>query len=36
MTNYYKHPTSVIDKNVMIGDNTKIWHFCHITSGADR
>ena len=34
MTNYYKHPTSVIDKNVMIGDNTKIWHFCHITSGA--
>mgnify|MGYP001416230433 CR=1 FL=1 len=34
MTNYYKHPTSVIDKNVVIGDNTKIWHFCHITSGA--
>ena len=34
MKNYYKHPTSVIDKNVKIGKNTKIWHFCHITSGA--
>lgn len=28
------HPTSVVDPNVLIGDNTKIWHFCHIQSGA--
>lgn len=33
MSNYV-HPTSVIDENVSIGDGTKIWHFCHVQSGA--
>lgn len=28
------HPSSYIDENVTIGDNTKIWHFCHIQKGA--
>lgn len=31
---YYIHPTSVIDEKVDIGAGTKIWHFCHIQSGA--
>ena len=31
---YYVHPSAVIDKNVTIGDNTKIWHFSHIQFGA--
>ena len=31
---YFVHPTSIVDDNVEIGDNTKIWHFCHIQSGA--
>ncbi|TLD80543.1 N-acetyltransferase [Helicobacter sp. MIT 05-5293] len=30
----YIHDTSIIDSNVSIGENTKIWHFCHILSGA--
>jgi len=30
ITNYYLHPSSFIDDNVVIGENTKIWHFCHI------
>ena len=34
MADYYVHPTSVIDENVKIGEDTKIWHFCHIQSGA--
>ena len=34
MNEYYVHPTSIIDENVSIGDNTKIWHFSHIQSGA--
>lgn len=34
MSNYYVHPSSVVDENVIIGDNTKIWHFCHVQSGA--
>ena len=32
--NYMKHETAVVDDDVIIGDNTKIWHFCHIQSGA--
>ena len=31
---YYIHPTSVLDDNTRIGKGTKIWHFCHIQSGA--
>ena len=31
---YYVHETSVIDKDVVVGDGTKIWHFCHIQAGA--
>ena len=31
---YFVHESSYIDTNVMIGDDTKIWHFCHIQSGA--
>ena len=30
----YVHPTSVIDEDVTIGEDTKIWHFSHIQSGA--
>lgn len=32
--NYYKHETAIIDDNVTIGPNSKIWHFSHIQSGA--
>lgn len=32
--NFYLHPTSYVDDNVTIGAGTKIWHFCHIQSGA--
>lgn len=31
---YFVHESSYIDDNVTIGDDTKIWHFCHIQSGA--
>ena len=30
---FFVHESSYIDNNVLIGDNTKIWHFCHIMSG---
>lgn len=32
--NFFLHETSFIDGNVEIGTGTKIWHFCHIQSGA--
>lgn len=31
---YFVHHSSYIDDNVSIGNNTKIWHFCHIQEGA--
>ena len=34
MMGYYVHESSYLDDNVVIGNNTKIWHFCHIQSGA--
>jgi len=30
---YFVHESSIVDENVSIGDNTKIWHFSHILSG---
>ena len=34
MADYFVHESSYIDDNVKIGAGTKIWHFCHIQSGA--
>jgi UDP-2-acetamido-3-amino-2,3-dideoxy-glucuronate N-acetyltransferase len=31
---YFIHESSYIDDDVIIGDGTKIWHFCHIQKGA--
>lgn len=31
---YFVHPSSIIDQPYDIGKGTKIWHFCHIMSGA--
>ncbi len=32
--NVFIHESSYVDDNVTIGDGTKVWHFCHIQSGA--
>ena len=32
--NYFVHESSYVDEGVSIGENTKIWHFCHIQKGA--
>jgi len=29
-TNYYAHPSAIIDEGCEIGEGTKIWHFSHI------
>ncbi|NLO45875.1 MAG: N-acetyltransferase [Clostridiales bacterium] len=34
MADYFVHESSVIDDCVKIGDDTKIWHFCHVQSHA--
>lgn len=34
MDHYFVHESSYVDEGVKIGENTKIWHFCHIQKGA--
>lgn len=34
MCSFFIHPTSIVDEDVEIGEGTKVWHFCHIQSGA--
>lgn len=31
---YYAHPTAIIDDGCQIGEDSKIWHFCHVSTGA--
>lgn len=31
---YFVHSSSYVDDGVQIGEGTKIWHFCHVQSGA--
>lgn len=31
---YFVHESSYVDDNVSIGKGTKIWHFCHVQTGA--
>lgn len=31
---FYVHESSYVDDNVKIGEGTKVWHFCHVQSGA--
>lgn len=31
---YFAHESSYVDDGAVVGKGTKIWHFCHIQSGA--
>lgn len=32
--NYYQHPSAIIDDGAQIGDDSRVWHFVHVCSGA--
>jgi len=34
MASFFAYPSSFVDESVIIGNNTKIWHFSHILSGS--
>jgi UDP-2-acetamido-3-amino-2,3-dideoxy-glucuronate N-acetyltransferase len=34
MSDYFVHPTAVVDEGAEIGAGTKVWHFAHVCSGA--
>jgi UDP-2-acetamido-3-amino-2,3-dideoxy-glucuronate N-acetyltransferase len=33
-TGAWAHPSAILDRPATIGAGTKIWHFCHVMSGA--
>jgi UDP-2-acetamido-3-amino-2,3-dideoxy-glucuronate N-acetyltransferase len=34
VSDFYAHPTAVVDDGAQIGAGTKVWHFCHVMGGA--
>ena len=34
MEDFFKHETAVVDEGARIGAGTRIWHFCHVSSGS--
>ena len=34
-TDFFSHPTAIIDENCKIGKGTKIWHFSHILKNSE-
>jgi UDP-2-acetamido-3-amino-2,3-dideoxy-glucuronate N-acetyltransferase len=34
MSGFFAHESSWVDEGAKIGDGTRIWHFCHVLSGA--
>lgn len=34
MSDYFVHESSYVDEGASIGTGTRVWHFCHILSGA--
>lgn len=34
MSDFYKHESAIIDDGASIGNNSRVWHFCHVCSGA--
>ncbi|MBI3982223.1 MAG: N-acetyltransferase [Gemmatimonadetes bacterium] len=35
MAEYFAHESSYVDPGAVVGDGTKIWHFCHVMPGAE-
>ena len=32
----FVHPTAVVDEGAVLGGGVKVWHFAHVSAGADR
>ena len=31
---FYQHPSAIIDSGALLGEGSKVWHFCHVCGGA--
>jgi UDP-2-acetamido-3-amino-2,3-dideoxy-glucuronate N-acetyltransferase len=34
MSDYFQHPTAVVDDGAQIGADSRVWHFAHVCAGA--
>lgn len=34
MSDYFKHESAYVDDGAVVGEGTRVWHFCHIMKGA--
>lgn len=34
MSAKFIHPTAIVDEGAVVGEGTRIWHWCHVMSGA--
>lgn len=34
MSDYYVHPSAIVDDGARVGAGTKVWHFAHVSGGA--
>ncbi len=34
MKNYYQHESAIVDEGASIGQDSRVWHFVHVCSGA--
>jgi UDP-2-acetamido-3-amino-2,3-dideoxy-glucuronate N-acetyltransferase len=32
---YFAHETACVDDGAHVGDETRVWHFCHVSAGAE-
>jgi UDP-2-acetamido-3-amino-2,3-dideoxy-glucuronate N-acetyltransferase len=35
VADYYAHPTAILDEGCQVGRGSRVWHFAHISAGAD-
>lgn len=34
-TDFYVHPTAIVDEGAVVGAGAKVWHFCHLLPGCE-
>jgi len=35
VTDFFAHPSAIIEPGARLGADTKVWHFCHVSAGVE-
>lgn len=35
MTDFFAHPSAIIEPGARLGADTQVWHFCHVSAGVE-